>query len=372
MRNEGIYEMRENFRLTGFGFHFEMKSKPHPNSAEADSSGPFLLSTPRLLDDKNPLVETRENKIKQWTRKLPVMNLLHSSRALLDALTLLNEQPLQEKHRVQLLDIYRDPINTMLLSFNPLYLRQLPVPSTQREQVAQNITQLPLMLANGYKTVVKQGYQLGHKPSKNKTLLLAAIRACEQLSHALLHLFRIAHPVPPQLYLELNQLYRYAEHYQILHQVPPAAKRAGIDKDIATIYKQLMLLAIADPSRLSESEILSTYELLERLLTHVDISPPHSPLEEKHYFVVDLHSDHPPRALAPHGFTSENKNLRLFNTYSLLRKVGELLQQAENPSVTRVHKPDVQLLRQLAPYLNASYQRPSPDTPLPNEEFIRN
>ncbi|WP_240761658.1 hypothetical protein [Nitrosococcus wardiae] len=346
-----------------------MKAKPQPSSKTSDSSDPFLLSTPQLLDDKNPLVETRESKVRQWIRKLPVMNLLHSSRALLDGLTLLNEQPLQEKHRVQLLDLYRIPINTMLLSFDPLHLRQLPVPLAKREQVAQNIAQLPLMLANGYKTVVKQGYQLDHRPSKNKTLLLAAIRACEQLGYALLHLFRIAHPVPPQLYLELNQLYRYAEHHQVLYQLPHAATRAGIDKDIATIYKRLMLLAIIDPSRLSEREILSTYELLERLLTHVEISPPHGPLEgleRKCCFIVDLNSDHPPRALVPHGFTSENQNLRLFNTYSLLRKVGELLHQAEHPSAQRMPKIDVQLLRHLAPYLNASYQRPSPGKSLPN------
>lgn len=351
--------MKGNFWLTELGARFEAQSNP----AAADCACPFLLSTPSLLDYKNPLVETHESKVKQWIGKLPVMNLPYSTRALLETLMLLNEQPLEEKQRVQLLDLYRIPINAMLLNFKLLHLRQFPLPSAQRQQVAQNLARLPLLLADGYKTVIKQGYHLGHKPAQNSPLLLAAVRACEQLSHALLHLFRISHPVPPQLHLELNQLYRYAEHYQVLDCVPHASKRADSEKAIAATYKQLMLLAIAAPSQLAEAQILPAYELLGQLLDYVEIFPPHGVLPEQRYFAVDLSSDHPPKALPPHSFASKSKDLRLFNTASLLRKLGELLHQAENSAAKPSHPQHTQLLRRLAPYLNASYPRPSPGKP---------
>ncbi|ABA58722.1 hypothetical protein Noc_2264 [Nitrosococcus oceani ATCC 19707] len=344
---------------TELNLHSGIKS----SLAATDSSCPFLLSTSPLLDYENPLVETRESKVRQWTRKLPVMNLFQSTQALLDVLTLFNEQPLQEKHRVQLLDIYRVPINTMLLSFDPLHLRQLPIPPAQREQVAQNIARLPLMLADGYKTVIKQGYARGREPKQDSILLLAATRACEQLGHTMLHRYRLSHPIPPRLYLELHQLYRYAEHYQVLDCIPHATKPVGTEKNIAMTHKELMLLAIVEPSRLASDEIMPSYELLGKLLTHVRIAPPQASSGKMNSFVIDLSKDHPPKPFAFLEISLENENLRLFDTSSLLKRLGELLHQPESPSITPIPLRNTQLLRRLTPYLNASYQRPSPGKP---------
>ncbi|WP_232420101.1 hypothetical protein [Nitrosococcus watsonii] len=291
------------------------------------------------------------------------MNLFQSTQALLDVLALLNEQPLQEKHRVQLLDIYRTPINTMLLGFDPLHLRQLPIPPAQREQVAQNIARLPLMLADGYKTAIKQGYEGGREPKQDSILLLAAARACEQLGHAMLHHYRLPYPLPPRLYLELHQLYRYAEHYQVLDCIPHAAKRVDDGKNIAMAYKELMLLAIVEPSRLASDEIVPSYELLGKLPTHVRIAPPHASSGKMNSFMIDLSKDHPPKPFTSLEVSLKNENLRLFDTRSLLKRLGELLHQAESPSTIPVHLSNIQLLRRLIPYLNASYQRPSPGKP---------
>jgi hypothetical protein len=62
-----------------------------------------------------------------------------------------------------------------------------------------------------FKAVNKQEYNLNYRSNEDSPLLTAG-QAYEQLGNALLRVFPRYRSIP-QLYLEVNQLYRYAEHY---------------------------------------------------------------------------------------------------------------------------------------------------------------
>ena len=323
----------------------------------------LLLSTPSQHDFQDPAVELNRKRLEAWLRELPLLNLGACVGMLRQALGPLNRQALPDKDRLRLLELYREPANSLFTSFDHTRLRQMPLSSEQRKQLKESVGSLCLDLAAGYKIAVKHGFESGHSPARDPDLLLALQRAMEQIAHALLHSYRVYSAPPEHAYLELHQLYRFAEHHKVLDR--PFASNPG-NQTLLQFYQQHMLLAIADPFRLAEDEAVKLLRLLHpyaaacRLLTDGACAPPEG------RFLIDLDADQVPRACAKLEPDSPPRAPRILD-------VNQAMANAQAALVRLTGKYDLRsveerrLLNLLLPHLNGSYARAVPRTAVQRE-----
>jgi hypothetical protein len=310
----------------------------------------LLLSVPPQDSFDNPLVERNPRVIAKWLDQLPLLNPAETIMQLLSALRPLNRQPLVEKDRLRMLELYRKAVNAVFNAFTLRALRQVPLAAAQREQIKQAVTQLCLELAGGYKSLVLSAYQQGRSPAQEPTLLLAAYCAMQQLIHALLHCFRIYEPVPPRVYLEIHQLYAWVEAAGICEQ----PIRLGHDTvTLGALYRRALLLCCADPARLSEDEVLRVYALLMHYEAHSRIvagrcTPPH-----EGQFAFDLYADAPPRPCARYDGKGHASQPRLLDARDVVVAVRAHT-QGENATTVDEER---RLLRMLLPHLESTPQR---------------
>lgn len=313
----------------------------------------LLLTTPTLDAFDNPLVESNPRKVAKWLDELPLLNPAETVMPVLSALQSLNRQPLAEKDRLRLLELYQAAVNAMFNAFTLRALRQVPLPAPQREQIKHGVMQLCLELAGGYKSLVVQAHQQRRTAAAEPTLLLAAYRAMQQLVQALLHCFRTYEPVPARVYLEIHQLYAWTESAGVAETV---IRQDGEAASLSALYRRILLTCCADPARLSEDEVLRAYALLGHYATQAQLVmgrcvPPHDG-----QFGFDLYSDAPPRPCAKIDQQTRVTQPRVLDA----RAVAASMRARIDAETNQPADDEARLLRLLLPHFEALPQRVMP------------
>lgn len=274
-----------------------------------------LLNTPAQNDYQNPKLELREKTIKKWLATLPILNPVISIPALLERLTGLNREPLAPKARVRLLELFRTPVNTIFDSFDEAALHQLPVSREKRAQITEAVSELCTELATGYKILIKEGCNQGRSPARDTTLAIAMERAMEQLSHGLIHAYRSYSTVPPFSYLEVHQIYRFAEAHGTAITPGSGLWARGTRTSVGQLYAATMLISALDPHRLKVGECTTLWKRSVPLAQHVMVRTFVSdrPLESGEFY-IDLSGDSPPRPNHLQPPEGEQDALRVLDT----------------------------------------------------------
>lgn len=313
----------------------------------------LLLTAPTLDAFDNPLVESNPRKVAKWLDELPLLNPAETVMPVLAALQSLNRQPLAEKDRLRLLELYQAAVNAMFNAFTLRALRQVPLSAAQREQIKHGVMQLCLELAGGYKGLVVQAHQQRRTPADEPALLLAAYRAMQQLVQALLHCFRTYEPVPARIYLEIHQLYGWTEAAGVADSI---IRHERETVSLTALYRRALLMCCADPARFSEDEVLRVYALLENYAGVAQLVggrcvPPH-----EGQFAFDLYSDAPPRPCA-----KVDQQTRVTQPRVLDARAVAVAMRSRAEAEPSVHGDDEgRLLRLLLPHFEAMPQRVMP------------
>ncbi len=282
----------------------------------------LLLTTPTQHAAVDPAVERNPRRLRQWLFDLPIMNVAETVRRLDERIRPFNEMPLAPEERLKLLEVLFEAFDEILFSYDDLRLSMLPVTPEERRQLAQDIMWLYLQLAAGYKIIVLAHFDSGGREVRDGTLATALFRAMELIAHALLYAFRAHETPPPLTYLEFYQLYRYARardlHRQRLRQI----RGYGGTPTVERLFKQVLLLCIADPYRMSAQAVFENYLLLDGVCETARIEPLDacSPTEPLFRFLFD--EDAPPVHCALVGETpdgAEGGVLRVAETAARLR-----------------------------------------------------
>jgi len=313
----------------------------------------LLLTVPPLDTFDNPLVERNPRIIAKWLDQLPLLNPAETVMPVLAALQAVNRQPLAEKDRLRLLELYQSAVNAVFNAFTQRALRQVPLPASQREQIKRAVTQLCLELAAGYKGLVVTAHQQGRSPAQEPMLLLAGYRAMQQLVHALLHCFRSYEPVPPRVYLEIHQLYAWAEAASAC-ALPIRDEQQTVT--LERLYRRGLLMCCADPARLSEDEVLRLYALLDTYVAHAQIVVGRCAAPHEGQFGFDLYSDAPPRPCAKLGNQGHITQPRVLDARAVAVAVRAQAQADQSTTADEERR----LLRLLLPHLESTPQRVTP------------
>ncbi len=300
-------------------------------------------------------IELNESLLRHWLDKLPKNNLPKLVEIYHDALERFNTNQVPLKERLLLLDMYRGPLNQLLFTLTPAELRRQIRDSQQRRQIIDDIGELMNQLAIGYKMVILEAGQVKANLDRNPLGHMAIYRACEQLSYLALHNYKFYRSVPAKLFRECHQLYLLCDVAGVADTPPFVTNQYQASDSLARRYAQLMLLSISNPYGLQSGDVLTVYKLLRGLAAYSEIVLlPEDGQPVAGQFYINCLSDRTPLpSILPSLDQDRRPPTLMLNTKPVLMAVDNLFQQTEHGLTEQ----QLQLVRQLAPFLNTSYQR---------------
>ena len=266
----------------------------------------------------------RSNAVEQWVRDLPLGNVGAMSKLLYTTLYEVNRLAISWRERHQFLELLREPIEYAQEQLQQRYLGSA-FPLTPK---AQQITELAKTLAGemalGYKTAIEEMLGSSFLSRDNKALSELVHRAVFYLSRSLLVSYKTYSTHARDCWFELHMLYLHAEHKGIhTQQVRDKINKEQAKSSIARVYKQILLLAMASPYRMRQSEVSIVYNALARWAAHAHIIPYNDPSAAEALFVVHMDSDDAPDFQAFNHRDCNTELCRLVDT----RQLSHVLQE---------------------------------------------
>ena len=284
---------------------------------------PINLKLPSL--DNNPilLAETRSNKINEFIQRLPFGDPINAANDLIDELQILNSQKVAFANRINALELYRPSAIQIYQDLIP-HFSNASLPIGKNEQAfADAAMHLWQEFAFGYKfaLVDLQNKLLNLNSGKSTALVVQrAIHALKEI--ALVH--HLGYRAPPaSLWSELHQLY--------FCTIQQSAEKLAVTEPLATnnvssvnlAYTQVLLMALADPQHLANSDILKTDAYLSHVGAQAELRTLGLVENTAGVFLIALDSDNPPTPFAKNRDVPDSTTDILLLTLSLARQIHQ-------------------------------------------------
>ena len=296
---------------------------------------PISLKLPSL--DSNPilLAETRAHKISEFIQKLPFGDPITAATDLIDELQILNSQKVAFTNRYNTLEQYRPTAIQIYQDLMP-HFNNASLPLSRNEQAFADVAiQLWQEFAYGYKFALVD--------LQNKILNINNSKTTAQVVHRAIHAFKEIALVnhlnyrnpPATLWAELHQLYfcalqQGAEKLAVTDQL--ASNNVS---SVSLVYTQVLLMALADPQHLANSDIVKTDIYLSNIAEHAELRPLGLIENPVGVFLVGLDGDKPPIAFSKNKDIPNGDTDILLLTVNLARQIHHhlaLLQEGIVPS----------------------------------------
>ncbi len=288
------------------------------------------LTVPAL--EEKPLInaETRPPKILEFLAKLPASP-LEAATTLHEEMEILNRQKISADNRFKALEIYRNHVISIVGNLSHTYCSaSLPL-SKEAKAYAAAAESLWLELSYGYKlTLTDQLNQLFNPNSK--TTALTIHRAMESLHQLSMVYYETYFNIPGTVWSDLHQLYFHAAH-QSLHEIE--LQTDSRPSSINLLYKQILLMSLADPQHLSPQDIELVADYISRYANHTQLQGLGILENPVGIFVISLDSDEPPVPYVKNTKQTDGDTDILFITVELARLVHQHLQMLQSGNIAR-------------------------------------
>jgi hypothetical protein len=234
-----------------------------------------------------PMVETRPKAVVEWLDRLPFASPMDAAQQLLDALHALNRHPLGGDARHALLVLYHPVVARAAASLEALLAESGVPPHAQQRQTGALLRELLTEYSIGYKRLLLALSQPPAARSQGKRLAEVAARLLAALRDLQIACYLTYSPPAPGLWQEMHQIYRLVQDSGLADLAVDETPPAGL------VYRQALLLALADPPHMSRAELAHTRLYLDKLGALAVLSP--APADPAHHsFVVATDSDRGP------------------------------------------------------------------------------
>jgi cyclic-di-GMP-binding protein len=241
-----------------------------------------------------PSFDANPAAVARWVETLPAVNIGETARRLYEALGDLSQQTLSPAQRFKALELLRPQVFYVLEALKKHIVGQSFPLGDKPRKVARLARELLRELGDGYKILVMEEVA-GSGRRDTRTLTTTLHRAMQCLAQLLLKAYQTYAPHPEGVWSDIHQLYRYSET-QDLHRTPVPGGRARRypPSSIETLYKQILLLALACPYRMRHGEAEEVQARLERWAEHSRLNSMALPGHQPGLFMTNLASDEPP------------------------------------------------------------------------------
>ncbi|MBV8656502.1 MAG: hypothetical protein JO142_01625 [Burkholderiales bacterium] len=284
----------------------------------------IALHVPEPIAGRNLPVETNPKAVKSWLVSLPPANLAETARSIFDALTTLNRVKLDDEARLKLLEHYQVAVDLLDAPLEAVYTSASLPAKEKAKQAAVLARNLQLELANGYKLVLLDRlatrFSFGNRqiPELIRLLMLTYQKlmwvCCKSYS-----------AIPAGVWAEVHALF----HYAIQHKLIDTPEGLSPMKTIGGIYKQILLLALADPYRYHPAEHEKIQDLIKNYGAAAQFQPLGNTPNPAGFFLVRLESDVPPAFLGQKPFDVQASTAILLDTMEMAKHLHKALQSVE-------------------------------------------
>lgn len=286
-----------------------------------------------ILEDK-PLInaETRPQKIALFISTLPLSKPLEAASLLQDEMEILNRQKVAADARIKALEAYLPIVSSLTEHLATEYcIAPLPLPLLARSN-ADAAKSLWQELGYGYKLAVVDMENKLFSLGGSKLTAHALRRAMENLSQLAMVYYQTYFAPPAAIWSDLHQLYLHAVQ-QSLHETE--INIDGATSSINLIYKQALLMSLADPQHLSPKDIKLAADYIERFADHTQlqgIAPLDNPAG---IFLISLNTDKPPIPYVKNVKKTDGANDILLITMDLARQLHQHIKMLQTGNITR-------------------------------------
>lgn len=292
-----------------------------------DLSSNVMLTIPEQKLSRLSFAGPNVRDLEDWVQSLPMANIGETAKHLYHAIIELNQLTVAPLTRYQLLEIVRGPIYFVCAGLSKHFLNQ-PVILPEKQRKIANLAQaLQLHLATGYKIVVVEGQSQILVDKVRRVIAHACHRAISDLGQTILRSYQLYCPSPSKVWLEVHQLYRFAEANNLLRndvEDPQAAyvKFSRIDD----AYKKVLLLGCSKPNQCRQNDIAVIYDSFENWTRYVEVG---RPCHENDLFIINPQRDIPPiyRSLYDGPITADFCGL---DTSDLVQRITDYLGQLKD------------------------------------------
>lgn len=315
-------------------------------------------------------VELNEKLLLHWIKQLPANDPIEFSRRYLDALKRFNGNDIPHAERMKLLDMYREPFNKVVLGLTAGKLDKLVKSTSQRLELIREMADVLNELAKGYKLVIVESDAVSNNLKLKPLVHMAIYRAVEQLSLLALHNYKFYRTLPEKLFRELHQLYVLTETAGLAEKPPFVNAQYKAELSVQLRYTQLLLTSICNPYGLADGEVIRAYQLMLQLApaARIRLVNAENQAEAGHFYINCLTDLTPAPAILPAKDSEHRHPALLLDTKPILNRVDTLFEQATQQGSYHPAADNIQLLRQIVPYLNTSYQRKQARVPVDENE----
>jgi hypothetical protein len=286
-----------------------------------------FLNIPQQTKPTAESFDTRPRHLEEWLSDLPLADTGECARRIYNVLREINRLEIPKRERLTIMDAVREPLLNISQVLKRHYLNQnLPL-SPKNTKIAELSIELDLEAAIGYKIIVEENWTGKLNIFNRKDTIKAIHHAMYYLSNALLTTYEIYGNPPPNVWIQIHQLYLYAEENGFADQIvkDPARQLTVLPAcSIAALYKQILLLALISPYRLRQDIIERVYKLLLGWSRDCQIELPDHFNDDQGHVVVRLTSD-----VSPAFYTSDEHvdkvNTRIVGATTLVHKLGDYM-----------------------------------------------
>ncbi len=255
----------------------------------------------------------------KWIANLPVAHIGETARLIYKAIAEINRIPLPAQQRFKVIELFRKPLEFVTASLQKHYIGLAFPLSSKNQKIAELTRELQWEFAIGYKIIIDARLSNTSKVDY-KTLITSIHRAMHYLGESLYKSYLIYLPTKEQAWLELHHLYLFSEHNDLIsNKIKEPLEINALTNTIELLYHHIILLSLANPYRLSQSEIIKVYDALKHWVQHSRLHLLKDPENPEGLFSIDLEHNKPPTYFSAAQKTPEFNFIRIVDTSELTR-----------------------------------------------------
>jgi hypothetical protein len=252
------------------------------------------LTVPAIPAEAESL-KTDPAKIGAWIDALPLANVEEAATSMRDALVKMNRGPMNTEIRYQIMEQMRPKALGIDKAMKKQREKTAFQPSERNRQLAALHGGLLEEIAHAYKRIFVDLLSRGDPGRVPQAMIVTAHRVIEALTHELLEAYVAYAPEPEHIWGEVNRIYRFASQAKIhLTAVPSGGTDSSEKESIDHVYRQMILLYLANPYHLMQGEIYTLFAEIDHWIDGCKLNPIPSGTEVAGALYIDPDQDQPP------------------------------------------------------------------------------
>jgi len=267
--------------------------------------------------------------IDSWLQALPMGNVQQAATDIRDVLVQFNLAPIGVEKRFRAMELISHKAFDIDAAMKKAREKTAFRPTERNRALASLHQSMLSELASGYKLIVVELLRTGEPGRVPKAMIIAMYRAIHYLCHDLLEAYVAYASEPEHTWGEIHRIYRFAAQAHIQNQpISIGATNTSQQQSIEQIYRQIVLMYLANPYHLMQGEVYAIFERLPAWINGCKLEPVASGSEIAGQLYIDPERNSPP-LYAPHDLPAKPLKALRINVTGTSESVLQLIEGIE-------------------------------------------